>query len=371
MSLVVGGVVPPENVVGRVREEQEILSSLPDGGAALVGDRRHGKTSLARLVARTARQRGLTVVSVSAERQSYAEFVTALAGELGRIDNALRQEVERWKVAFVTGPVRFERDQAEEALDDLLNRAVARARGGPLVLFVDEVTVLARNLEREKIGGGDAFLHLLRRFRQDNSGRLATVLSGSIGFHHVSGDALSSVNDIPKVTVGPIRHDHATYLAECLLLGARVVSTDAHRVAEAIAATAENVPYYIQHLVAASARTGPVSPEDIPALLHAAVIDPHDPWDLRHYRDRLRNYYGDDALAIANLLDIYAHGPGPLGVTAVAHLLSSEGSPIRDRDQLVSFIERLEQDHYLRRVGDDDCFASGLVQSAWVAMRRL
>jgi len=77
MSLVVGGVVPPENVVGRVREEQEILSSLADGGAALVGDRRHGKTSLARLVAHTARQQGLTVVSVSAERQSYAELVTA------------------------------------------------------------------------------------------------------------------------------------------------------------------------------------------------------------------------------------------------------------------------------------------------------
>lgn len=371
MSLVVGGVVPPENVVGRVREEQEILSSLAHGGAALVGDRRHGKTSLARLVAHTARQRGLTVVSVSAERQTYAEFVTALAGELGRIDSALRQEVERWKVAFGTGPVRFERAQAGAALDDLLQRAVARARSGPLVLFIDEVTVLARNLEREGAGGGDAFLHLLRRFRQDNTGRLATVLSGSIGFHHVSGDALSSVNDIRKVTVGPIRHDHATYLAECLMLGARVDGTDAHLVAESIAATAENVPYYIQHLVAASARTGgPVRPGDIPALLRAAVTDPHDPWDLRHYRDRLRNYYGDDAAAIANLLDIYAHAAGPVSVDTVAHLLRSEGSTIGDRDQLVSFIERLEQDHYLRRAGDEDCFASGLVQSAWLAMRR-
>lgn len=63
------------------------------------------------------------------------------------------------------------------------------------------------------------------------------------------------------------------------MLGARVDGTDAHLVAESIAATAENVPYYIQHLVAASARTGgPVSPGDIPALLRAAVTDPHDPW---------------------------------------------------------------------------------------------
>jgi len=370
MSLVVGGVVPPENVVGRVREQQEILASLPDGGAALVGDRRHGKTSLARLVAHTARLQGLTVVSVSAERQTYAEFVTALAAELGRVDNALRQEVDRWKVAVGTGPFKFERVRADAALDDLLQRAVARTKNGPLVLFIDEVTVLARNLEREKPGGGDAFLHLLRRFRQDNSGKLATVLSGSIGFHHVSEDALSSVNDIRKVTVGPIRHDHATYLAECLLLGANVPTTDRHQVAESVAAAAENVPYYIQHLVAGAAREGSVKPDRIAELLAAAITDPHDPWDLRHYRDRLRNYYGDDAPAIAGLLDIYAHAPSPLSVNATLQFLKTEGSPITDRDQLVSFIERLEQDHYLRRVGDDDCFASGLVQSAWRAMRR-
>ncbi|NIH98993.1 hypothetical protein FHU31_006017 [Mycolicibacterium fluoranthenivorans] len=371
MSLVVGGVVPPENVVGRIREQQEILTSLPDGGAALVGDRRHGKTSLSRLVARTARDSGLTVISVSAERQSYAEFISALAGELGRLDTTLRQEVERWRIAFGTGPVRFERARAEAALDDLLQRAVSRTRVGPLVLFIDEVTVLARNLEREKVGGGDGFLHLLRRLRQDHAGRLATVLSGSIGFHHVSGEALSSVNDIRKVTVGPIRHDHATYLAECLLLGARVEVSDRPQVGAAIATAAECGPYYIQHLVAAAARLGePVNADRIPLLLDSAITDPHDPWDLRHYRDRLRNYYGEDAPAIAGLLDIYAHAPEPLGVDAVLQLLHSEGSPVRERDQLVSFIERLEQDHYLRRRGDDDTFASGLVQRAWRALRR-
>ncbi|MGH3582406.1 MAG: ATP-binding protein, partial [Mycobacterium sp.] len=152
---------------------------------------------------------------------------------------------------------------------------------------------------------------------------------------------------------------------------AQVNTTDAHAVAAAIAGAAENVPYYIQHLVAAAARLGePVSAERIPLLLDAAITDPHDPWDLRHYRDRLRHYYGEDAPAIAGLLDIYAHAPEPLGVNTVLQLLSSEGSPVRERDRLVSFIERLEQDHYLRRHGDDDSFASGLVQRAWRALRR-
>lgn len=150
--------MPPANVVGRVRRSRRSSRACPTVARrwSETGDtarRRWRGSSRIPLASRA------TVVSVSAERQTYAEFVTALAGELGRVDNALRQEVERWKVTFVTGPIRFERTHAEAALDDLLQRAVSRAERGPLVLFIDEVTVLARNLEREKPGGGDAFLH--------------------------------------------------------------------------------------------------------------------------------------------------------------------------------------------------------------------
>ena len=376
MSLVVGGVVPVEDVVGRVRESTEVLGSLPNSGAVLVGDRRHGKTSLARLVQRMAADSGAVVVSVSAERETYAEFVAALISELGRLDPAWAQELARIRLTLTAGPVRLERDsRAAATLDDLLDRAVRRAGNRILALFIDEVSVLARNLERASPGSGDTFLHLLRRVRQENPGRVATVLSGSIGFHHVSADAPSTVNDIPKIAVGPIRSDHATYLAECLLLGSGVPTTDRHQVAAAIAAAAENVPYYIQHLVAAARKSWQDSqvapyPELIDLLVLDAIESPYDPWDLRHYRDRLPHYYGADAPAIAGLLDIYAHAGGPVGVDTVLMRLRSEGSPISDRAQLVSFIERLTLDHYLARNGDTDGFSSPLLQRAWKAMRR-
>ena len=256
MSLVVGGVVPPDDVVGRLREAEEVLATLPATGAVLVGDRRHGKTSLSRLVQRSAAAEGAIVVAVSAERETYEEFVAALASELARLDPAWAQELARCGDAD-RGPVKLERaGHAAAALDELLHRAIDRAGGRLVVLFIDEVTILARNLERRRRGTGDSFLHLLRRFRQDNPGRIATVLSGSIGFHHVSADAPSTVNDIPKVAVGPIRLDHATYLAECLLLGSGTPTSDRHAVAAAIAAAAENIPYYIQHLVAATRSPG-------------------------------------------------------------------------------------------------------------------
>ncbi|WP_237569795.1 ATP-binding protein [Mycolicibacterium lacusdiani] len=376
MSLVVGGIVPPEDVVGRVREAGEVLASLPAAGAVLVGDRRHGKTSLSRLVQRLAADRGAVVVAVSAERASYADFVAALTSELARLDPGWAQELARIRVSVTAGPVRIERDvRAAAAFDELLNRAIRRTDGRLLALFIDEVSILARNLERAQMGSGDAFLHLLRRLRQENQGSLATVLSGSIGFHHVSGDAPSTVNDITKIAVGPIRFDHATYLAECLLMGSGTPTTDRHAVAAAIASAAENVPYYIQHLVAAARKSAQstgaaAAPELIGRLVDDAVDDPYDPWDLRHYRDRLTHYYGDDAPAIAKLLDVYAHADGPLTVDTVLARLRSEGSTIADRDALVGFIERLVLDHYLIRTADADRFSSALIQRAWKAMRR-
>src|SRR6478752_2931778 len=195
MSLVVGGVVPPDDVVGRLREAEEVLATLPTTGAVLVGDRRHGKTSLSRLVQRSAAAQGAIVVAVSAERETYEEFVAALAAELARLDPAWAQELTRWRLTLTAGPVK---------------------------------------LERRRPGTGDSFLHLLRRFRQEHPGRIATVLSGSIGFHHVSADAPSTVNDIPKIAVGPIRSDHAAYLAECLLLGSDTPAVDPPAVAAAI-----------------------------------------------------------------------------------------------------------------------------------------
>ena len=376
MSLVVGGIVRPDDVVGRFRDAVAVAASLPQSGAVLVGDRRHGKTSLARVVQQNVAATGAVVIATSAERETYADFVAALAAELAGRVPAWAQEMAKLRVTLSAGPLKIERhERAPPPHDQLLQRTVEPPDRRPLVLLKDEVTVLARNLERQNPGSGDDFLHTLRRFRQEYGGRVATVLSGSIGFHHVSADAPSTVNDIRKIAVGPIRDDHAAYLAECLLLGVRVNPTDAHVIAPAIAAAAENVPYYIQHLVAAAEAVGRQHyslprPEEVDDLVTAAIEDPTDPWDLRHYRDRLPHYYGPDADAIAKLLDVYAYAGGPLGIDDTLALLRSEGSPITDRDQLVAFVERLELDHYLVRRGEQDQFASKLIQRAWRTMRR-
>ncbi len=191
--------------MGRVRDIAEVMAALNGSGAVLVGDRRHGKTSLARVVQREAAKAGAVVVAASAERETYGEFVASLATELGQLEPVWAQEMAKLRITLTAGPIKVERDgRAAAALDELLDRVVAHTKGRQVVLFVDEVTILARNLERHERGAGANFLHVLRRFRQKHGTAVATVLSGSIGFHHVSPNAPSTVNDIPKITVAPI-----------------------------------------------------------------------------------------------------------------------------------------------------------------------
>ena len=223
MKTVTGGIVALSDIVGREREVREIVSSVPAGGVILVGDRRHGKTSLTRLAHEAVREAGHHAVQLSAERDSYHSFAQALADALGQLGSAAAREAKRWKLTLSAGPMKAERSPAPgRDLDELIRAAIPRDANKALVLFIDEITVLARNLERKERGSGEAFLHLLRRLRQEHPGRLATVLSGSIGFHHVSDEAMTTVNDIPKLLVGPISEEDATWLAECLLLGERV-----------------------------------------------------------------------------------------------------------------------------------------------------
>jgi hypothetical protein len=203
------------------------------------------------------------------------------------------------------------------------------------------------------------------------------VLSGSIGFHHVTEDAPGTVNDVRRMPIGPLQRDDAIFLARCLLLGEGVVTTDELAVANAIGDAAENVPYYEHHLVDGArrrsvARGSRVTPDEVAALVDAALVDPDDPWDLRHYRDRLRGYYGSQTRVVSAILDALAGTDDELTVDEILSRVALVDADLArlTRDDLTLVLERLEADHYLVRHGVRDRFPSGLVRRAWLASRR-
>ncbi len=377
IPLTLGGIPDLLDIIGRDGAANEIAQLLLAGQSVLLtGDRRMGKTCVSRVVEARLRKAGHRVVRVSAERASFQDFVDALAREIAR-ELGLVSEFRNWEPAIKAGPFEARRKPPLMTLDDLLNAAATAAKeaGKRLVLVVDEVPVLARAMERETPGAGAAVLDTLRRVRQEHGAGISMLLLGSIGFHHVARSSPGSLNDITKEHIGAVSEGDGTYLARCLMVGASIDCTDHGALARAVHKAAEGVPYYIHHLVRDArnhSRQHGWPTSDLPAqLVEAALHHEDDPWNLRHYRDRVPEYYpGREALVYATL-DAFAAVVRPLEIDEVTQLLAAVPDLAQPtRRDLIELVELLEQDHYLRRVGSASEFRSTLVRRAWIATWR-
>jgi len=366
----------PEHMIGRDAELQRTFDAFASVGVILTGERRLGKTSLALLVALKAREHGWDVVRQSAEGfQSLADFSAALIwrldesrGPLLRAASGLR---ERWTLK---GPgVQIAPATAPRLLDDIVTSAVKASRKR-LLLILDELPVLARELERATPGAGMAMLHTLRRLRQEHPDRLRMLCLGSIGFHHVlRGDSQGALNELDPQRLGPLSHDDATYLAACIFRHGRAPAAYERLVAPVVAEHAEGAPYYVHQIVADIMRDHPArcSARDVERIVDMALVDPDDRWDLRHYFSRVRPYYGEDAPLAGAILDDIAGEPSGVALVDLLRRLGAHRqlAPI-DEELARDVIHRLEADHYLvRDAADRRRFAFELVRRAWIARR--
>lgn len=367
-----GGPLDPAHVIGREREVGEVFRSLESVGVVLTGERRMGKTSLARVVERDALERGWTVLWQSAEGfTSVAELSEALINGMsaldGKLANAMRAVLARMDIKL--GPLTIDPGRADRVLDAVIAEAVA-ASAPRLLLVIDELPLFVRELDRRRPGDGAAALHLLRRLRQQHSARLRMLCLGSVGFHHVARDALGALNDLERHRLGPLDHGDAAYLARCLLLSAGFAPPDEARLAEVISSEVEGVPFYVHRLVAELLRGSPEACTEgaVRDVVAKALRPPDDPWELRHYRDRVRPYYGDDAPIARAVLDALAAAPAALSLSDIEPRVATTAAAPVDREQLADVAERLVDDHYLVYDDDDGLrFAFELVRRAWRA----
>lgn len=364
----------PDDHIGHQAELDAVIESTRSVGALLTGDRRMGKTSLLRKVELLLSDH--VVLRISAETDD-AELFGRRFLEVLRGHRAFANELKNWQLTVDVGyrgvrlkRQRVDRPEGEEIVDDLFVWAAKRAAPAKLVVIIDEITVLATAIERQRRGGATEFLRNLRRPRQE-LGNVVNLLSGSVGLHHVVRDP-APINDLRKVRVGPLDRTDAVFLARCLLRGEEVDTTGEVGVAEAMAAQTDGIPYFLHHLAAEAHRRGGVlSPDGVATLRDDALRDPDDPWNVRHYRERLAGYYSDDRDLVEHVLDAYAKA-GPLDVAGLASALAAVDLDRRpDRDRLVALVESLESDHYLRRQGDADEFSSRILRDAWRTMRRV
>ena len=374
-----GGVVDPEDLVGRDAELGALLRHIPQGGAYVVGDRRMGKTSLVKKAAAELRAVGHTVVYASAETGDLSTFTTTLLAEIRR-EARLGAGIARWETRLdgaatlriagsglrLSGSLKRSGEPVE---DDLLRLCAEAVRAhGPhrLVLFIDEVAVLANALAAEDPAAGLEFLRSLRRSRQslDN---VTVVYAGSVGLHHAISD-LSVINDLPEVEVGPLRHNDAVLLARRLMLG--VFDADDATISRDVAQSCSDIPYYMQALVSRLRMLGPAPSET--RHIESAVDDAlaGDVWHTDHYFDRIDRYYGADGRLVITVMDALAEESS---VRSLDSLLAdiNAADPLRrvERSALGQVLRRMQRDHYVTTPPGGYRVASPLLARIWRATR--
>lgn len=378
-----GGVVDPQDLVGRDAELFRLARSIDTGGAKLLGDRRMGKTSLLRKLEVQLRGVGHTVIRVSAETNDPDTFGRNLLNAM-RSERALQRQWPQWEKELggelrvdvgvfgikLTGRLSGGGKPVEA---DLFKRCADATRdAGPykLIFILDEITVLARALGEQGPGATEEFLRTLRVPRQEID-QVAMILAGSIGLHHVVQD-LSVVNDLDSVVVGPLTNTEAIYLARCLLRGEQISTSNEVAIATVIGDQACSIPFYIHKLVQELAERGIEEPleSDVVGLVDDAVRS--NRWETRHYSTRIPALYGGDTDLVMAMLDAYASRVDSLGIEELyAQLDAIEFDKRPSRNVMLGLVDRLEADHYLVRTGASDRFATSLLRRAWREMRRL
>lgn len=383
LSIVAGGIVPPDDVVGRSLTRLDLLSQVARSrkGALLLGDRRIGKTCLLGTLQAPLEDSGHLVIRVSAETNSMQTFGNELAQALqqarsrrGRkwaIDLEGQLEVNVGVGKFVA-KVGARRGVEPREIDffELCTGALDDDSDQLAVFIFDEITVLATNIAARDQGQALEFLRTLRRARQ-SSDRVVMFLAGSIGLHHAAIDD-TEVGDLVRRHIDVLDTDDAMLLALRLLAGLNLQVTSLNAVVATMVSLTSGFPYYIQSLAEAlqtrRQALEPVSPEDVQAVFEQELAQ--DAWNIRHYNQRLDGYYGPDAELVRDILDFIALSPEPVTVNELAEVASVvQHQPSRTR--LIDLLNRLERDHYLRREGDADAMANEMLRGFWLRLRRL
>jgi hypothetical protein len=373
MKAAPGAQLPIQEIFGRDPFIAQIWRILEGNSLRMEAERRIGKTSILHKMEAEPPQ-GWEPVSFDLESvHSAAEFAEGVCQKVHQRLVGWKKQANRLH-AFLgsfggggVGPITFpeKKDRPDGYWKKLITGAVEdlveqQATTGKRVVFLfDEMPwMLAAIADPKRDGEQTAMevLDVLRTLRQSSTtGQgFRMVLCGSIGMHHVLGSLKKQgyknqpVNDMTLVEVPPLDPPVATELASRLLSGEGLTADP--DVQAKISEQTGGFPFYIHWVVSElrmRGRSGPVSPEDIDLVMKRLLTAPHDPCDLRHFKNRIDGYYPGQGNVVLKLLDHAAASTTPLGQAELINLAKTAGAS--DDNQVRELLRLLTVDHYLDR----------------------
>ena len=304
--------------------ELRLLEAKVRGGThvLLAGQRRMGKTSLARELGRRLQADGWAFLFVDVEDaaspsdviRDIAKAAHAITGASSRLTAALgrwfKENVEELSAFEVGVKMRAAGDYAWRQQGEALMRACADHEPGVL-LVLDELPIFVSQLLAQDARDGTEEAHLflrwLRGLRQQHAGSsLVQVVSGSIGMAPLVKrmGVPDSINDLYSFRLGPWNRTHSIACLRSLAEHSETVFDEA--VLEAIYdMLGVGIPHFVQSFFARlqdfavmNGRTR-LTAEDVRTVYDNELLGAAGDSDLPHYRNRLRKSLDERTYQVA------------------------------------------------------------------------
>ncbi|RAX22679.1 MULTISPECIES: hypothetical protein [unclassified Actinomyces] len=352
-----GNARDPKKFVGRVAVSDRARERLLAGVNLLLTDpRRMGKTYWLRAFA--ARETAFQPYFIDYEGVGTTErFLVVTAGVLCgnpelpvRVREFLKtvfDHVDTVGVAGLTLKTYHRQTPPLRLLTDILETLDQGDDSAIPLILMDEVPMAIDNIaSNEGPQAAKELLQTLRRLRQQYT-RVRWIVTGSVGFHHVleqAGTTSGDINDLEALHLGPMPDGEARELAQALLRGIGQMPSDL--VVAELVGVAGGVPF-IMHAVARGLDRagGTLGPQEVREAFEDIIDDPDDFRHLKHFEERVRVYYGQNARLAARVLSATATAAPRVWVLLTEAL---KGDSSEELDEVVGL---LCSDHYLERRG--------------------
>ncbi|MCA9110499.1 MAG: hypothetical protein KDA52_11150 [Planctomycetaceae bacterium] len=384
-----GGTLGIGSIFGRDKLAKLAWEQLDQQSIQMTAERRIGKTSLIRKMCKEAPSGWVPVLqdlekihTASDFSKSVFEKVEDYLSKKEKFANKARQWLSEMGGAEVGGVFKMPKLEAtswKALLTHTIHDLVEGQYPDRLVFFWDELPYMLQGIgKRDGQDTAMEVLDVLRAIRHEHHEGFRMVVTGSIGLHHVistlksQGYSNEPVNDLYHLEVPPLEPEDARELARALILGEGLIVTDMTESITAIAEAADNVPFYIHHIVK-HLKIHHQQKADVAAItksVETQLRDANDPWELRHYRDRLKTYYPNDEKVALAILDAQATADAPQSVDQLFEAVKSQET-FTDRDHLLDLLRMMDQDHYLKRTADGYQFRFPLIGRWWRMDRAL
>ena len=353
-----GGVIKLENVICRELIIERYWQILQIKGISLFAERRFGKSSIIRKMAKNPTSGFVTIYKSVQGVISIEDFVEVL------FEKAQEEELfNKKKLAFIKNLWNNVADYLPEVLGVklgkinhvwqkklivLIKNILLSNHDKKFVLFLDEFSLMLNEMSTNDAA---ILIGFLRDIVHDTfPDRLRFVYTGSISIDlildklkragHNLGDPL---NHTERERVLPFDKEQTKYFCQCLELGCKVELDDKLR--NQIFKITDGIPYFIDKIFDRIRHQTPITRKSINDALDSAVNDPNDNTNLAYYYDRISAHYPEPEISYAVLLHICNHGK-----LAEAEIEDHITAVIDTQPRLIKDeIQRLWNDGYLKR----------------------